>query len=90
MFLVLCAIRNQTLCGQGLTQYQQDKKHFLKLKSWFQNVFDPLVKRVDLRCWPWEAAVDAILASKPADGYAIKEFYSRCMKHNQSPSRLTR
>jgi hypothetical protein len=68
-----------------IEQYQKDGDDFFRFQSWFQKVLDPLINRIELRCWPWEAAVDAIVASKPAEGDTIKEFYSRCLKYNQEP-----
>jgi len=66
-----------------IEDYREDVETFSKLQSWFQSAFDPLVRRIDLRCWPWENAVDAIVDAKPAERDLVKDFYMRCLKYNQ-------
>ena len=68
---------------QRIEAYQKDGKDFSKLQTWFRGVFEPMVRRIDLGCWPWETAVDAIAAAKPVEGSVVKGFYSRCLKYNQ-------
>lgn len=62
--------------------YREDREHLSKLQAWFQHAFDPLIERIDLRCWSWETAVDAIAAAKPDQGNVVKDFYKRCQKYN--------
>lgn len=66
-----------------IEQYEEDRESHTRLQSWFQNALDPLIKRIDLRCWSWENAVEAIVAARPDEGHTIEEFYRRCLKYNQ-------
>jgi hypothetical protein len=66
-----------------IEQYQEDREYHARLESWFQKTFDPLIQRIDLRCWPWENAVNAIDATEPAGKHPAEEFYRRCLRHNQ-------
>jgi hypothetical protein len=66
-----------------INQYQKDREALSRHRSWFENTFEPLIKCIDLRCWSWETAVDAIADAKPAEGKVVKDFYERCLKHNK-------
>jgi len=66
--------------------YREDSKHFAELRIWFQDVFGPLLNRIDLRCVSWETAIDAIAAARPTQGGVFRDFYIRCLKYN--PKRL--
>jgi hypothetical protein len=37
-----------------IDQYQEDRENHARLQSWFRNTLDPLIKHIELRCWPWE------------------------------------
>jgi len=63
--------------------YHEDSQVHRKLQTWFRDVFDPLIKRIDLRCWAWETSVDAIAAAKPAEGKVLEDFYRRCLNYNK-------
>ena len=64
--------------------YRKEKDDFSYLQAWYRDVFDLLVKRIDLDSWSWETEMDAIAAAKgPAEGKVVREFYGRCLKHNQ-------
>lgn len=73
-----------TKVSRRIKIYQkEDEEQFSKLQSWFKNSFDPLLRKMDLRCWSWETTLDAILAANENQGTTFKEFYKQCQKHNQ-------
>ncbi|MFC1507299.1 hypothetical protein ACFLQ6_09560 [Thermoproteota archaeon] len=65
-----------------IEMYQKDKKYYPKLQSWFQDRFDPLIKKIDLRCWSWETTLEKICAVKVEQGTLFKNFYKLCQKYN--------
>jgi len=66
---------------QRVEAYRKDSEEFSKLQTWFLEVFEPMVRRIDLDCWPWETAVNAIVAAKPAEGSIVKDFYQLCKEY---------
>lgn len=61
-----------------------DSERSMKLQVWFRDVFSPLLERIELRCYPWESAIDAIAAAKPTRGAVVRQFYERCLTYAQN------
>jgi hypothetical protein len=37
-----------------IATYHEDHENLSRLQIWFQDVFDPVIRRIDLQCWPWD------------------------------------
>lgn len=65
-----------------IKMYRKEKKYYPSLQSWFQDAFDPLIKKIDLDCWSWETALENIYKTNTDEGTLFKDFYERCKKYN--------
>jgi hypothetical protein len=70
-----------------IDQYRNDKMRTRRLREWFETIFQPLIERIDLRCWSWETAVDKITEANPSTGKEVQGFYSQCIRFEARDSR---
>lgn len=59
-------------------------KKYGELRVWFQDVFNPLLGRLDLQTVPWESVIDKIAEHNIEQGNSTRLFYDRCLEYNYS------
>jgi hypothetical protein len=51
-----------------MKQYDMDKVKTRQLEDWYERAYLPLIQRIDLGCWSWEATVDRIIKANQNSG----------------------
>jgi hypothetical protein len=62
-----------------------DPPRHTELVRWKEDYVDRLLKRLDLRCVPWESLIESIGQRDPQFGEDLGAFYERCLKENRPP-----
>lgn len=53
----------------------------------FQDWFEPTLRRVDLRCLSWEDVIEVIAFHNPEAGQVVDTFYGKCLRFNRPDAR---
>lgn len=69
-----------------IEEYEKDGVKTRQLREWFEGTFQPMLRRIDLSCWSWEAAVSTIAQTDAELGKQVQAFYHQCIACNQSQS----